>query len=214
MRVLFTLPDDPDYGSLNLSNYTYKEIDVRINGVDYYYTVIPSAFSATTLSYQRRIVFDCKIAGVAKSSTYVISVRIMKNYGTGDDWSTWSSSVTINDITYTAFSPAQGAKILASDYNSISCALSNMRSSYNNSQSQATAVTVGMIIRISDFTKMYSDMSNIVSLINSYGSFDNVAVKMPTLASFPTSSDTIITYQGVASYFQELSNMLLLMLNS
>lgn len=206
-RICFTLPYDADYGTQS-GTYLYDNIEVMINnnytirmtdstGQTSSGTLVKNTSCFSTglsgLTYQRKmIVCPGLISGFPSSSSYTIKIRVRKKYGSGsnNNWSDWSSSITVKktDISIPNY---EGQYILASHYNYMKTTVNRMRNTYNLSWSSAPDNAVVDSTKITYNRYSYNNvlyvLNDIKTRVNGFGTFDNTNVKFDSSDSLPTS---------------------------
>lgn len=187
-RVLFKLPDDPDYSYLS-SGYAYADIQLKVNNKTYTWSADKSIYSSSTLSYQRCMIVNPSLKDdYPQANTYTLQVRVKKNYGTNDEmWSEWSNVYTVS-VTTDSFSVNRGELIMASHYNTLQPLCKRMKATYPlpSSTFKCKTVKAGDIIYAADYNNPYEDIKAVETAVNGFGPFDNDrnAIKFPTIPAF------------------------------
>lgn len=179
--ILAQLPEDVDYYDLeNKSEYFYKDIEININNISYKYSTNKSKFSITSLTHNSKFVFTTKGLNIPLNTSYVIKVRVQKNYGIDGEYK-WSDYQVINlksssvpDI------PVFRGYIMADHYLKIYDYISKMRNCYKPSDVSLNLNIItskkSYILR-DDYQKLYNELSNISILIDTWGEYDNQSIK-------------------------------------
>lgn len=171
LYVLAQLPYDVDASYVD--GYLYRDIEVTVNGRSFTFRSNSGMFSINNLTHNARFVFTTKNTNITFSTSYVIKVRVQKNY-TFDGTYRWSdySTITLNAVAVPSI-PSYSGYIMASHYTPIYNLVRNMRNCYKTSSDKIRVKTVsrGSQINRSDFQNAYNDLNNISQLIDQWGDY-------------------------------------------
>lgn len=212
-RVLFQLPEDPDYTYYDTdtrNNYVYRDIQLKVNNVIYSWSINPEIFSTSTISYVRKMIINPSLmSNYPNANSYILQIRVRKGYGFNynineDSWSEWSNSVTVS-VVADSFSVKKGDLIMASHYNTLQPLCQRMKKAYPIPSSIASCKTVkrGDMIMASDYPAPYKDIKEVETAVNEYGPFDSDrnAVKFPTIPTFTPIRGEFITALSIDNSF-------------
>lgn len=212
-RILMKLPEDPDINQFSSdiqNNYVYGDIELKVNGVVYSFLSNPEIFSTATVSYKKAIAINPSLMSTYPSaSSYVLQVRVRKNYGflastNISSWSDWSAAVTVK-VKTDSFSVNRGDLIMASHYNTLQPLCKRMKQTYPIPNESITCKTVvrGQIIKASDYVPPYNDIKGIEKSVNEYAKYDSnrTAVKFPEVPVFTPIVGEFITAKSIDTTF-------------
>lgn len=187
LYILATLSEDNDYVSIG-NTYSYRNIEIMIDGITYSYTSYKNKYSITTLNcYNSKIVF---VLDNVSNINHSIKLRCQKNYGYDDyssssseSWSDWSDIYYVRTQSYQLFSTTRGTKIMTSHINDLLSKSYNMYAIYVNAL-QISQIAQYSTIRRSEFIDMYNKLRSIYEVITGWGTYQNTSIKLTNFPSF------------------------------
>ena len=172
LYILGQLPYDPD--SVGLPNYTYKDLEVNINGTTYKFSTHSNMFSISNLGHNLKFVFTTKNINIPFSNTYIIKTRVQKNFTFDGNYYKWSEYTTksLKSVEVPSV-PKFSGYVLASQYSPIYKYVMNMRNCYieDNDIVLVKNLIRGDYINRSDFQNAYNDLYGISQIIDHWGEY-------------------------------------------
>lgn len=200
-RILFKLPEDPDFSKLGVieENYIYKDIQVKVTPAGksaltfaYTNTTYNAYYSCANLKqYKKAVAFNPSLySSLADVSSYKLQIRVRKNYNIDgaseeDTWSAWSSEVTINVGKISEFNLNRGDIIKLTHYKTPRDKSVQMREAYPFSSlpSNNVAKVAGDIVEYKNYKAIYDTVKAIQTGVNNYCTYDRADVKYNTIVN-------------------------------
>lgn len=192
-RILFQLPPDGDfdnYGTLVATDYIYRDIEVEVKGGTttkvYSWKNNPEIFSLNKLSYQLKVAINPSLmTGYPAVNEYKIRIRVRKNYGypesySTESWSDWSLTRTVK-VEFISHSVNEGDYIMADHHNKVYRFIVRMKACYKDSQKpvKTKEVKKGDYILANPFDISYQDIVDVFDFVNSWETKSGDFVKNP-----------------------------------
>lgn len=178
-RILFELPTDDDYDVLSsyISNdtYTYKEIELTINGTVYKYTTDSNIFSINKMGYKYRVCVNPSIlSSFPDTDTYRITVRVQKNYFM-NIWSGTSSTTVVYKTPVTRQNLVQFTPILATHYKHVQSSSIRLYNTYPIKSLPTNNVDqdVGDVIYAKHYQAIFDTVLAIQDGVNTWARYDS-----------------------------------------
>lgn len=177
-RILCELPLDDDYdvlsNEIDTDTYSYKDIELVINDKSYKYTENPNIFSTSTLGYKYRICINPSLlSDFPESDTYIIKVRVLKNYFM-DLWSEYTE-LKLNIESIENLNLIKGEPILVDSYNYVRTKSTDLWEVYpiNTLPKDNTDRNKYDIIYHNDYNGIYKTILQIQNDVNNWAKFDD-----------------------------------------
>lgn len=199
-RIGFTLPSDPDYNYLSVSdrnNYSYSNVEVSLtaNGVTRTFISYPGAFSVDNLTYRSNIVFNPRLANGSIYSTNTIKVRVKKNITDNDTlaWSDWSDEVVIRDAS------------IFKEYGYITKSESNFNMTYlDNSTNRTIIMSTNGYITVPIISRLISYSNRLLATY--FSDSDYQKKKVPEISL--TASNVIIDRSVISKIYNNMIDII------